>query len=264
MSMTERTKIFLATPAYGGLCHHLYVASLVGLVSICARFGVECAIRISSGEALITRARNLLAAEFLASDATHLLFVDADQGFDPRDVLRMLRADLDVVAAIAPGKMTAWDQVADAAHAGVTDPEALRQAGASFVVNFASELVGGTREVTVASTEWGRFVEVTEAGTGVMLIKRAVLERMAEHYGDRITYAVDYPPTEAGTKRSAFFDTAIDPETRRYMSEDYLFCQRWRAMGGKVHAALDVKVTHSGTATFAGDPSTLVAPARAT
>jgi hypothetical protein len=251
--------LFLATPCYGGLTHHLYTTSVIGLTAAAARFGVGLSATLTAGEALVTRARNLLAARFLESTCTHMLAVDADQGFDPLDVFRMLRFDGDLVCAISPGKTTYWDQVAAAAARGVTDSDELRQAGATFVVNFATELEAGQCTVTVDQREFGRFAEIEEGGTGLMLIKRTVFEQMIERYGAEMEHVVDYPPAEVGTKRYAFFDTRICPTTKRYLSEDYEFCRRWRAMGGKIHAAVDVKLTHSGTGTWVGDPSRLLA-----
>nr|QQZ50657.1 hypothetical protein JKL49_04090 [Phenylobacterium glaciei] len=56
------------------------------------------------GDALITRARAAMADKFLKSGASHLLFVDADIGFKPEQVFRLLDADRDLVGASIPSR----------------------------------------------------------------------------------------------------------------------------------------------------------------
>ena len=92
-----------------------------------------------------------------------------------------------------------------------------------------------------------------------MLVKREVLENMIAahpelHYQDNIGLDPKYDPF-----KYALFDTEIDPDTKEYLSEDYLFCKRWRAMGGKIFADLSITLTHMGYHSFRGD-ATLLQP----
>jgi hypothetical protein len=258
------THLLIATPAFAGQVYTSYMQGMISLIQRAPSHGVDVSWLTEGGDSLVTRARNTLVAQFLKTDCTHLFFIDADIGFDPADVFRMLTADLDVVAGAYPRKELDWDRVADAARRGLTEPDALREAGSSYVVNFPSSTV------TVEVTEHGRFAEAYEIGTGFMLIKRQVIEAMIEHYGVQIEYACDGVPSEVGNRdrpggcvapgnrQYALFDTAI--EAGRYLSEDWLFCHRWRAMGGKVYAALDVKLTHTGLQTWFGNPANRVQP----
>jgi hypothetical protein len=45
----------------------------------------------------------------------------------------------------------------------------------------------------------------------------------------------------------------VDPDSGRYLSEDYAFCRRWRDIGGKVHVDLQCKLMHLGQHLFRGD-----------
>jgi hypothetical protein len=75
---------------------------------------IELAIHLRDGDALITRARANLVTLFLddpETEATHLLFVDADIGFEPEQVVRLISCGADVVAGIYPIKRLNWDKV---------------------------------------------------------------------------------------------------------------------------------------------------------
>ena len=50
----------------------------------------------------------------------------------------------------------------------------------------------------------------------------------------------------------AVFDCMIDPDTRRYLSEDYAFCRRWQQMGGKIFADVMTVLGHVGNIRFHG------------
>jgi hypothetical protein len=45
----------------------------------------------------------------------------------------------------------------------------------------------------------------------------------------------------------------VDPDSGRYLSEDYAFCRRWRDMGGKIWVDLDCKLVHLGQHLFGGE-----------
>ena len=69
-------------------------------------------ILFKDGDALITRARASLISQFLDDpDATHLLFIDADIGFEPEQVLRLIECGADMCAAVYPIKRIDWDKV---------------------------------------------------------------------------------------------------------------------------------------------------------
>jgi hypothetical protein len=112
-------KLFVGTPMYEGLCHGQFALASIELSRLCAKRGVEVNFCFSEGESLITRARNYLVDDFLASGATHLLFLDADLGFDPDDVLTLPALDKPIIGAPCPKKTIAWDQDRAAEGAGI-------------------------------------------------------------------------------------------------------------------------------------------------
>ena len=56
----------------------------------------------------------------------------------------------------------------------------------------------------------------------------------------------------------ALFDTMIDPDSRRYLSEDYTFCRLWQQMGGEVFLDPRTGLNHVGHYTFRGNIRKLI------
>lgn len=91
-----KPSIYLATLCYGGMAHAEYMASLLTFRPACATKGITLHIDLAGGEALVGRGRATLMAKFLATDATHLLFVESDRTFDVAKVFKLLDEDKDV------------------------------------------------------------------------------------------------------------------------------------------------------------------------
>ena len=242
---TKTPNIFVATPMYGGMCIGNYASALMQMPLICSRAGVKMYYTYMMNESLITRARNSLAHDFLASDATHLMFIDADIGFNPNDIIEMIKRDVDICCGLYPKKEIHWQRVADAVGKGVPADQLKDHVG-TFVVN----LVGNERtEVKI-----NELLEIQNGGTGFMLIKREVFEALADkvpEYSNDMYMAVD---TERKPKTiKEFFATSIDPDSNnRLLSEDYHFCKLARTHGFKVYAAPWVQLSHTGTYVFSG------------
>jgi hypothetical protein len=239
------TKLFVATPMYGGMCAGYYMQSVIQLMTTCQANGVDVHFSFMFNESLITRARNSLALTFLKTECTHLMFIDSDIRFRAEDVIHMIRADKDVLCGIYPKKEINWYSVKGAMDRGVPFDQLKSHTG-SFVVN----LVDYAGEVTVPMN---MPVEIFNGGTGFMLIKREVFEKMAEVVP---SYSNDVIDLGGMMKQSEpikeYFTTSIEPGTNRLLSEDYHFCRTWREMGGKVYAAPWCQLAHIGTYAFEG------------
>jgi hypothetical protein len=204
---------------------------------------VRVSVELLGNDSLITRARNTLVATALdIADASHLMFIDADIGFVPEQVGRMIRFNKDVVAGMYPLKIAHHDSaVFDQLAAGERLQTAqLRYVGAPLAPEMRREFDG--------------FVTAEFAGTGFMLIKRSALEQMQVAYPEtRFTAAHDRATPNPSRNLYALFDCVIEPETGEYLSEDYTFCKRWRAMGGDVWLDTRSELTHIGPHEFVGD-----------
>lgn len=237
-----RPHIKIATPCFGGQVGHLYMLSVVRLLQEAPTLGFDASLALLGGDALVARARATLVAAFLdAPEATHLLFIDADIAFEPQQVARLLAADREFTAAFYPLKTIDWARLPQRHVAG----EPLAEAGLSYV--------GLPCRGTEARRD-GRFVTAVYAGGGFQLLHRTAIERMIAAYPEtRFAATNTYPPPpEASRNLYALFDSLIDPETGLYLSEDYAFCQRWRAIGGEIWLDLDSRLTHTGPHSFAG------------
>lgn len=237
--MTEKAHLYVASPTHYA-CEPEFVYSLLRLTHALQEAEISYSIDLHAGESLITRARNKIVAKFLKSPATHLFFVDSDQSFASDDVLRLLEANKPLVGALIPKKGIDWDKVRGAAERKEADLEGW---GASYVVN--------PEQNTVRVDETG-CVPVFAVGTGFMLIERCVIEGMinalpeTEYRGD---------DTENDTTRLwALFDCAIEPESKRYLSEDFEFCRRAKAIGVQPWLHVGVKsIGHVGRHHYRGN-----------
>jgi hypothetical protein len=240
------TQIFIATPMYGGLCNGSYTVALLTSVAVFSRYGIAMQYAHMMNESLITRARNSLTKDFLASECTHLMFIDADIGFNPADIPPMIHADKDIICGIYPKKEINWLDVSEAVNAGVSPQELHKHTGA-FVVN----LVDGA---TSAEGDMYAPMEISNGGTGFMLIKREVFEGLigkVPTYNNDMFMAID-DQTER-EEINEFFTTSIDKESgNRLLSEDYHFCKIARDAGFRVWAAPWAHLSHTGTYVFNG------------
>jgi hypothetical protein len=245
-------KLFLATPMYGGNCVGMYTRAIADLSAVCAKYGIPLQLYFLFNESLITRARNYCADEFLRSDATHMLFIDSDIGFNPQDVLALLaiqddESDYDVIGAPYPKKCISWEKVKQAVDKGFADedPNKLEK----FVGDYVFNPKGGQKEIPI-----GEPVEVMEMGTGFMMIRRKTFDKYKEVF-PHLHYKPDHIRTEAfdGSREiMAYFDCIIDPVSKRYLSEDYMFCYNVQKAGMKIWFCPWMQTQHVGTYVFGG------------
>ena len=231
--------VVLATPCFGGMVHQSYMLSVCKLMRAAPALGFDLQLALLDGDALISRARSVLVAKFLdMAQATHLLFV----AFEPEQVVRLLRFDRDFAAAFYPLKAVDWEAVPSRVVAG----EALAAAGLSYV--------GTLLDPAVRRTD-GEFATALYAGTGFQLIKRRVVEQLVAAHPELHFRSVHARPGNLPQSDNlyALFDCLIDPETGIYLSEDYAFCRRWRALGGEIWLDLRSRLTHVGPDAFRGD-----------
>lgn len=240
----SKKNVFVATPMYGGMATGFYTQSCIMLQREFAQNGVDVSFSFMFNESLITRARNGLVNGFLKSECTHLFFIDADINFNPADVMMMLNADLDILCGIYPKKEINWYEVKKAVDRG-RPVEKLKHHTGSMVVN----LVGYEGQVTVNAFE---PLEIWAGGTGFMMIKREVFEKLADKVPSYTNNVADLSNEFKPEMIKEYFATSIDPETNILLSEDYHFCHVARRNGIKVYAAPWVNLAHLGSYLFEG------------
>ncbi len=249
--MTAPARLFVATPLYDG-AQADYLRSVITLSGAAERAGHGCAFAWLSNNAYIDRARNALAAAFLQSDATHLVFIDGDIGFDPQEVLALVAlmqgdARLAVVGAPYPKRRINWKLVASAAAKGLAadNPASLER----FSGMFSIEPVEAAGSFALDAP-----IEMKHVGTGLMVVRRDVVETLVERHQE-LRYVPDQLDRESGLAAEhivALFQPLFDPETGHLLGDDYAFCHRARDAGFSVWLAPWMRTTHTGPARFTG------------
>ena len=245
-------KLFIATPMYGGQCAGMFTRSMTDLSALCTQYGIPLQIYFLFNESLITRARNYCCDEFMRSDAQHLMFIDSDIGFNPQDVialmaLQTLNSEYDIIGGPYPKKCISWEKIKAAVDKGVADqdPGVLEK----FVGDYVFNPKGGQQSIAI-----GEPCEVLEIGTGFMMITKDAMNKFAEKY-PQYNYKPDHVRTEhfdGSREIMMYFQAEVDPESKRYLSEDYWFCQKAQKIGLKTWFCPWMKMQHVGTYIFGG------------
>ncbi len=212
----SKQKVMLSTPTYGGLCAE-YVISLYSAQSALNEAGIANELMIYAGNCHVDDSRNRLVRDFLDSDCTDMVFIDADMRFRSRDLLDLLAFDEDVVGGTYP----------------------LKQDKEGYPVRFLDGDI---------IAEDG-LIEVESVPTGFLRMKRNVLEKLA---GLAPGFkSKDDKPT--ARKIPLIFERLLDGQTR--WGGDYAFCKKWRDTGGKVHLAPEFVFGHIGDTEWLGSVS---------
>jgi len=211
-------KIHFMTPCYGGQITEVCFSSYLQWTIFALQNKLDFQIDTLSNESNVNRARNSCAAKFLSGDATHLMFVDADIQFNPRDIARLVEHDKDIVGGIYPQK---------------TLPP-------KMVINTLDN-----------SKQEGNLLEVGTLGTGFMLVKRGVFEQMIAAGATPYSDDIGLSDTENNNQYD-FFNCTID-SNGRYLTEDWSFCRKWRELGGAIWADTTVALAHVGYYRFQPD-----------
>jgi len=208
-------KLSIGTPCYGGQFTEAYMHSMMSTVPVLIEYGVGYEFFTIPNQSLVHRARNQIIERFLRSDTDWLVFIDADMGWKPDALLRLMASGKDVVAVAGPRK----------------------QEPVTFCVN-----LDGPPAKACPDTN---LLEAAEVGSGFMLISRAAAQKMWDSYQDRRYFC-----QVTGKWFVNLFENTI--EDYREYSEDYTFCRRWRALGGKVYVDPFSALDHVGGKTFTG------------
>ena len=218
----KKCHLHIGIPCYGGMMSEPTVTSLLRFILLAQRVGLNWSLDTMVNESLVTRARNNLMAKMMTNTAaTHFMFIDADIRFEPDAPLKMMACDKEVIGGLYPKK--------------------------ALPVNYVINLLPQTKVQ-------GDIFTVDTMGTGFLLFKRQVYEKLIQahpecKYVDDVGLGKQYEPM-----MYSIFDVEID-HRGHYLSEDWLFCRRWQALGGEIWAHGKVLLNHVGHYEFQGDLS---------
>jgi hypothetical protein len=178
---------------------------------------VECFNTIGVSEISFARSR-LIGAFHRAKQFTHCMMIDADQSWEPEEVVWFLLLKRDMLAAISCKK--------------------------TYPIEFAWNMTDENGKLWPLHHELETNVTtVPFAGAAFMMLSRSCIDRMIAAYPE-LEYDLE------DTVEYGLFDPMII--NRRRFAEDYSFCYRWRRIGGEVEVKMDVNLSHIGSHTFTG------------
>ena len=226
----KKPKVFIAMPCYDTMKVETCV-SILNTYAVLAKAGVECIFK-SVKSSLVTHARNLLTAGFMASEYDYMLCVDADVEFSHEAALRMLVPEKDIVCTPYRLKENPLKVSYPVEH---IDPDNIK------ILPFD-------------------LVELKSGPAGLMLINRSVFRTLMEKYPDKkIKFNKEHQDKmdkEVGYKGAIdrymynFWDTSF--KDQEWMGEDLSFCGLARKCDIKIYANLDSWTTHHGSWGFRG------------
>ena len=210
--------IAIATPCYGNQYTQQYAVSLFRTLPKLLQYGISYMLTSTSQESIISKARNWCAFDFLRSNMTHLLFIDADMEWEAESIMRLMASGKDVIGAAGPRK--------------------------AIPTSYCANLALDENNMPIIDKQLG-IIEVNEIGTGFLLISRKALERMMGQNPDNWYYE---PHTN--DKIYNFFELLIVDHIFR--SEDYSFCYKWKQLGEKIYCDPTIELGHVGFYNYKG------------
>lgn len=241
--------VLIATPCYGGQLFEGYFNSFLNSSHFLSQVGIKHQVKTIGNESLITRGRNTLVSYFLTNtEFTHILFIDADVSWEPINIIKLLASKVSVISGVYPKKGYDWSKIESIIDS--RPKEELSKDIQNRLLNYPVNYNAGKIEIK------DNIVEVKDAPTGFMLIERETFEILKINNPD-LSYLNDLcgadPKYYAPENFWLFFDCIKDPDSGRYLSEDYAFCRLVQKSGMKVWIDVTCKLDHTGTHTFEGD-----------
>jgi hypothetical protein len=242
------------------MCFVNFVECILHTKELCQYLDIPLHIEFCKGDSLISRARNNLVAKAMANPkTTHIMFIDSDITWNPVDVLKLMVSEKDVVGGIYPLKHYNWDRLLpnhpeykdpnelinrknqSALKTTISDVDTIQNSLLKFNVNYLSN------ELTIHQN----LTQVRHIATGFMMFSRNVIEKMSSHYSaTKYTDDIHFLNNHENQYAYALFDCGVVDD--HYLSEDWMFCNRWTSIGGSIWVDVSIDLIHTGLADYNG------------
>jgi|UniRef100_A0A6C0IMR0 hypothetical protein len=250
--------LYILTPCYGGVCFVNYTECLISTIELCKAYNVKVNVVFCKSDSLVTRARNNLVAKAMSDpEMTHVLFIDNDITWEPFDILKLMLHDKNIVGGIYPLKNYNWSKLTENNGKNVSqwldnqqanefnkfmDKESIVQYNLlKYNINYISNDINIEKNLT----------QVKHLPTGFMLIKRVVFEKLFQAFpSTKYIDDVNFLEKKENDYAYALFDCGV--EDNHYLSEDWMFCNRWTKLSGKIWADVSINLTHTGIEDYKG------------
>ena len=240
-------KLFVPIIAYGGQVHAEFMLSMMGLMQSLVKEGNTGVFHPIVSESLISRGRNSAAAFFLKSDCDYMLFVDTDMSFTVKDFNKVARLNKPLAIGAYCKKYISESKLKKYCS---LNQHKFDDDWRSYITDFSTEVPA---ELWSGVKDPPEHLKVNYGATGFMLIHRSVFETIIKKRPDlKYKNDIDFY-MKAGDNFYDFFSVKVNPETKKYESEDYGFCQLWRGCGGEIDCVTDVDLVHIGRYHYTGN-----------
>lgn len=256
----KQPRVVILTPCYGGLCHTNFVQCLLATIELCETYDIKVSIQFLRSESLIVRGRNSLLAKTMDNpDNTHFMFIDSDISWNPSDILSLIISDKELIGGAYPLKRYDWSKIMNLDNVEkiirkknhlinkgtkICDEDILRYNMVKYNFNHES-----TNDVNVKVVN--NLMKVRHIATGFMMLKRELITKMHKSYPEtKYNDDIGYLNDSENKFLYALFDCGI--HEGHYLSEDWLFCDRWRKIGGEVFLDISINLTHTGSEDYIG------------
>jgi len=250
----NKVKIIIGTPCFGGMLHNGFFQSMLELSVNFTKLNIPFEMMTIGNESLIQRARNGIVAKFMGdNEATHLMFIDADITFSWVSIIKLLLSNKELCGGCYPKKCFNWDKIKHhiQKNPNLKDDELMAKS-LDYVFNPIYHKEGDNVIIRLDNG----MAQVKDIGTGFMLIRKSAINKMIKKFPE-----TKYRNNVAGYSQGqnsaddyfySLFDCGIDPVSRVYLSEDYLFCKRWIDIGGELWLDLNTNLNHTGIIDYKG------------
>ena len=257
----DLTKIVLVilTPCYGGMCNIQFAKCLLDTSHLCRNHGIKLAFIECAGDSLVSRARNNLIAKAMSfPGTTHIMFIDSDIEWNPYDIIKLLKKDKDVIGGCYPKKafqvsklldektnVREWVQKKNQSKIDVISKTSDEMLVHNKMLDYNLNYLSNELQIT------NNLIQVKHIATGFLLFKKHVIETMFEKYPEtKCTDDVGFVVGDENKNLYALFDCQVRKD--HYLSEDWLFCERWSDIGGTCFIDITVNLNHIGPCTYYG------------
>jgi len=251
--------VYILTPCFGSVCFVNYIYSLMQTKELFQHFNIKLQILFCKSDSLVSRARNNLVAKAMNDkEMTHIIFIDNDITWEPFDIIKLLIADKPIVGGIYPLKTYNFNKIIPSENnpnpiqklidnknkstlSGMNDIDNIKTNLVKYNVNYISN------EMSIKNN----LTQVKHIATGFMMIQRDTITKMFDSYPEtKYIDDVNFLTEEENKYAYALFDCGV--VNNHYLSEDWMFCNRWSDKKGELWIDVTINLTHTGIHDFKG------------
>jgi hypothetical protein len=260
--ITNQPKLYILTPCYGGMCYISYLQSLINTLNLFRQYNFPLQVEFCKNDSLVSRARNNLIAKAMHDpNCSHIIFIDNDITWNPVSILKLIIANKPLIGGAYPIKRYNWEKLTTDNSYDETiinkwvnkknDNNSLKESMSDIDMIQSSLLRYNINYINKYIEIEDNLTQVKHLATGFMLMQRTMIEKMMiAYHSTKYTDDVNFLIGSENDYAYALFDCGV--EDNHYLSEDWLFCNRWTKIGGSIWLDVTINLTHTGTEEFHG------------